>query len=113
LALFLKYQQIILRAGGGFMLLIAFVIHFWYIPQTGVSQNDLAAARVARMEASVLISKSTKSNKRQSDTSKYTEALKDTQKKQMEYLTVIVMIFGFLALGYSFVPRGKRDEENS
>ena len=92
------------------MLLIGFVIHFWVVPQKGVSQNDLAAARIARMEASVSSKNSSGSKKSKSDASCYTKGLKDTQKKQMEYLTIIVMIFGIASLGYSFMPKKGSDE---
>ena len=101
---FLKHQKIILRSLGALLLLVGFVIHFWFVPQKGVSQNDLAAARVARMEASIHI-KGAGSNKK--DTSGYSKALKETHKKQMEYLTIFMIIIGIGSLGYSFIP--KRD----
>ncbi|CAI6146539.1 MAG: hypothetical protein SPLUMA2_SPLUMAMAG2_00371 [uncultured Sulfurimonas sp.] len=44
---FLKYQQVILRSLGGFLLLIGFIVHFWTVPQEGISQNDRAAANLA------------------------------------------------------------------
>ena len=105
LKFFLKHQQSILRGGGGVMLLIGFIIHFWVVPQKGLSKSDLAAARIARMEASVNGKNSHTPKKAKHDASSYTKALKDTQKKQMEYLTILVMIIGVASLAYSFKPR--------
>jgi len=104
LEFFLKHQQVLLRSIGAFLLLIGFVIHFWVVPHEGVSKNDLAAQRVARMEASVSgVSSSTKPAK--ADGSHLSEALKSTQAKQMEYLTIIVMLLGGASLGYSFIKK--------
>lgn len=111
--IFLKYQQVILRAGGAFMLLVGFVIHFWIVPQEGFSKNDLAAANLARMEASLSGGSATSSTKGKPDASSYVKALKDTQKKQMQYLTIIAMILGVGSLGYSFKPKKEEEEQNS
>jgi len=112
LEFFLKHQQAILRGGGAFMLLVGFVIHFWIVPQEGLSKNDLAAARIARHEASMSTNSGTSTKKGKPDASSYTKALKDTQKKQMEYLTIIAMLFGIASLGYSFKPK-KQEEQIS
>jgi len=106
---FLKHQQTILRTIGALFLLVGFVIHFWVVPQKGLSQNDRAAANLARMEASVAGASSAKATKKKSDSTKFLKKLKDTQKKQMEYLTIIIMILGAGSLGYSFIK--KKDEE--
>jgi len=106
---FLKHQQIILRTAGALFLLIGFVIHFWVVPQKGVSKNDRAAANLARMEASVAGSSTPKAAKKKSDTSKFLKELKKTQEQQVEYLTIIIMILGAGSLGYSFIK--KKDEE--
>jgi len=105
---FLKHQQTILRTVGVLFLLLGFIIHFWVVPQKGLSQNERAAANLARMEASVTGS-SSKTLKKKSDTSKFLKKLKDTQEKQMEYITIFVMLLGAGSLGYSFIK--KRDEE--
>lgn len=101
---FLKHQQVILRSVGAFLLVISFVVHFWIGPKKGVSQNDLAAARVARMEASVHGSPSG-SKPAKLNASHLSEALKNTQAKQMEYLTIIIMLLGGASLGYSFLKK--------
>lgn len=102
---FLKYQQVILRSLGAFLLLIGFVIHFWTVPQKGISQNDRAAANLARMEASVKGSESTKQTKQKSDNLKFLKELKDQQEKQVEYFTILIMILGAGSLGYSFIKK--------
>jgi len=105
LEFFLKHQQVILRSVGGFLLLVGFVIHFWIVPQQGVSKNDLAAQRVARMEASVSGGSHSSSKPAKKDASHFAEALKNTQAKQMEYITIIVMLLGGASLGYSFLKK--------
>jgi len=110
LKFFFKHQQAILRGGGAFMLLVGFVIQFWVVPQEGISKNDLAAARVARMEASISGGNTAKENNGKPDASSYTKGLKNTQKKQMQYLTIIAMILGVASLGYSFKPKKEEEE---
>jgi len=102
---FLKYQQVILRSLGGFLLLIGFVIHFWSVPQKGISQNDRAAANLARMEASVKGSGTRNQTKQKSDHSKFLKELKGQQEKQVEYFTILIMILGAGTLGYSFIKK--------
>lgn len=99
---FLKYQKLILRVVGVVMLLIGFVVHFWITPKIVVSKSDIAAANVARMEASVAgaVTKSTKPDPRT-----IAKALKATKEKQMEYLTLFSMLFGILFLLYSFFKK--------
>ena len=109
--LFLKYKVLIMRSVGAMMLLIAFSIHFWTTPKEGLSANDKAAVRVARMEASAKGKSSTSSKSNQNDDSKFLDTLKDTQAKQVQYMTILVMVFGVGFLGYSFLPAKK--EENT
>jgi hypothetical protein len=105
LEFFLKHQKIIFRSLGSLMLLVGFVVHFWLTPKEVVSKNSMAAANVARMEASVS-GHSSKSNKSKPDTSHFLKAFEETKKKQMEYLTIIAMIFGIGFLAYSFFKKG-------
>lgn len=104
---FLKHKIVILRSIGAFFLIVGFVVHFWAMPKTvAVSANDVAAANVARMEASV--SGHTKSNKKtKPNMSHISKSLMNTQQKQLEYLTIFAMIFGVLFLAYSFVKKEK------
>ena len=86
------------------MLLTGFLIQFWSIPQKGISKNDLAAQRIARMEASI-VSNSVQQSESKPNTSNLTKSLKETQKKQMQYLTILAMILGIGSLGYSFLKK--------
>ncbi len=106
---FLKHKIAIFRSLGSLMLLVGFVAYFWITPKEGLSQNEIAAANVARMEARVAGGSGSSKKSQESSSSKILEELKNTQKKQMQYLTVIAMIFGVGFLGYSFLP--KRDSE--
>lgn len=102
---FLKHKIIILRSLGALMLVMGFAIHFWVTPKEGISANDKAAARIARMEASAKGNTVGSIKKSQNDTSKLLDALKETQAKQMQYLTILAMLFGIGFVGYSFIPR--------
>ena len=106
--LLVQYKVIIMRSLGALMLIIGFAVHFWLTPQKGLSENDKAIARVARMEASIKgKAQDTKvSNKK--DNSKFLEKLKETQTKQMQYMTILVMVFGVGFLGYSFIPKKRK-----
>ena len=90
-------------------MLIGFVIYFWVVPQEGISQNDRAAANLARMEASISGSSNSKKEKSKGDSSKILKELKETQKKQLKYLTILAMLLGGASLGYSFIKK-KEDE---
>ena len=107
---FLKHREVILRTLGALLLFVGFVIHFWTVPQKGVSENELAAANLARMEASVKGASSAKKETKKPDTSKFLQKLKSQQEKQIEYLTILTMLLGAGALGYSFVKRRGEDE---
>lgn len=86
------------------MLLIGFVVHFWMTPEEGVSKNDLAAANVARMEA-IVSGNGAATSQSKKDASHYVDAIEKTQKEQMRYLTIIVMVLGAGFLGYSFIQK--------
>ncbi len=103
---FLKHKIIILRTLGIIMLLVGFAVHFWVTPKMGVSENEIAAANVARMEASVRSIKSVKKTK--SDMSHITKALSQAQQQRAKYITIFAMILGVLFLAYSFLKK----EEN-
>ena len=108
--LFLKYKVVIMRSVGAMMLVIGFAVHFWTTPKEGLSANDKASARVARMEASAKGKSSSSSKSSQKDDSKFLDKLKDTQAKQVQYMSILVMVFGVGFLGYSFLPA---KEENT
>jgi len=104
LEFFLKHKTVILRTLGGLMILIAFMVHFWVTPKEGLSEVEMAAANVARMEASVAGPSSSSKAAKQS-ASQYIEELKNTQEKQMKYLTILSMVLGVGFVGYSFVKK--------
>ena len=101
---FTKHKIIILRFVGVVILLIGCAVHFWSQPQKGVSVNEIAAANVARMEAS--IKGDTKyTTKVKSDMSTFTKALTTVQQERTRYITIFAMILGILFLGYSFIKK--------
>jgi len=102
---FLKHKIIIFRTVGVMLLFVGFVIHFWVTPKKGVSEIDIAAANVARMEASVKGHGGGAAKQHKPDTSKFVEEFKNTQAKQRQYLTILAMISGIGFLGYSFIPK--------
>lgn len=102
---FLKHKTVIMRSLGGVMLVIGFTIHFWATPKEGISANDRAAANVARMEAKAKGQGSAQSKASKKSDSKFLDELKDTQAKQLQYLTIIAMILGVGFLSYSFMPK--------
>ena len=105
--LFLKYKTIIFRVTGTLMLLIGFAVYFWTTPKPVLTQNEIAAQNVARMEAKVSGGKGG-NKKPESSGSKIMTELKETQKKQLRYMVIIMMISGVAFLGYSFV--GKKED---
>jgi len=107
---FLKHKIIILRTIGALMLVVGFAAHFWVTPKKVISENDRAAANIARMEAKAKGTSSKPSKSTKKDDSKYLETMKNTQEKQMQYLTIIAMVLGVGSLGYSFV-RKEEDKE--
>lgn len=85
-------------------------------PKEGYSENEIALANIARMEANVYGSSGTSSKQsQQPDTSKFIEKLQDAQVQQVRYAVILTMVFGVLFLLYSFISKPKDDtlEENS
>ena len=99
----LKYKIFLLRIIGVLMLVIGFAAEFWVTPKEGFTQSEIAAANVARMEAS--IKGVTSGTKKAKSTNKYLEELKNKQEIQMRYLTIISMSLGVGFLGYSFMKK--------
>ena len=106
---FIKNKIVILRSLGALMLVVGFAIHFWTVPQKGLSANEKAAANVARMEAKVKGSSPSSAKSAKSDDSKFLKELKSTQAKQLQYLTILAMFFGVFFLGFSFLPKKEED----
>ncbi len=107
--LFIKNRIVILRTLGVLMLVIGFVVHFWVTPKEGFTQNEIARANIARMEARAIGDSGSSKKSSKPDSSKFLKELKSNQEKQVQYMTIIVMILGVGFLGYSFMS--KRDSE--
>jgi hypothetical protein len=106
LEILVQYKKPLIRTLGALLLLIGFVIHFWVTPKEGLSEIEIAAANVARMEASVS-GKSTSTKTQSTGTAPFFEEFKSTREKQMQYLTIIVMVLGAGFLLYSFFQKEK------
>jgi len=99
-----KYQQVIIRTVGAFILIVAIVIHFWSTPDEGVSEAKVAAANVARMEASIAGS-STQSKSKKAEELPLMHKYIQEKEKQFEYLTLVAMLLGGGFFLYSFVKK--------
>jgi uncharacterized protein YjeT (DUF2065 family) len=109
---FFKHQKVILRSVGVFLLVLGLTLFFWAAPQKVMSENEKAAANLARMEASVSGGSSSSSNTQQSSNhSTISAAMVETQKKQLRMLMIMVMVFGAGFLGYSFLKKEEKEEE--
>lgn len=93
------------------MLLLGFALYFWVTPKEVTNENMTAAANVARMEASVLESSSERKKTQKPETAKFVEELKNAQKKQVQYFTILTMVFGVVFLTCSFLSKPKSDSE--
>jgi len=105
LEFFIKNKILIFRSAGALMLLVGFVVHFWVTPKEGFTKNEIATRNVARMEAKVASDSGSSKKSTKKDDSKFLHELKKTQTRQMQYLTIFVMIIGVGFLGYSFIKR--------
>ena len=105
--IFLKHKVAIIRVLGVLLLVVGFAVHFWTTPKEGFTQNELAERNIARMEARASGGGGTSKKTSESSSAKILQELKNTQAKQMQYLTVIAMILGVGFLGYSFVRKKK------
>lgn len=108
--IFLRYRVIFFRVFGSLLLMAGFVVYFWSTPEEVVlSENDIAAINVARMEASVRGASSAEESINQPDISKIVDELKNAQEKQLEQMTLLAMAFGIGFLIYSFTLKGKKE----
>ncbi|MDF1874864.1 hypothetical protein JHD48_03850 [Sulfurimonas sp. SAG-AH-194-I05] len=101
--LFLKHKTVILRSFGLIMLVVSISLHFWSTPPKKLTQNERAAENVKRMEAKMRSTSVTNESKK--NESKFLEHLKKKQKKQLEYMTLLMMLFGVGFVGYSFLVK--------
>lgn len=98
-------KTLIMRVLGGLMLLGSLSVYFWSVPPKGLSENEKAMARIARIEASTTIKSSKSLQSKKKDDSKFLSKLKDKQAKQLQYLSIVIMLFGTGFLAYSFMPK--------
>lgn len=105
-----KHKTVLLRTLGALLLIVGFAVNFWTTPKKGLTKSEIAAANVARMEASVQGSSASKKAKEAAkpDTSPFLKHYQSTRSKQIKYITILAMIVGVLFLLYSFF---KKEEE--
>lgn len=107
----IKNRVFIFRLFGAVMLLVSFAIYFWAMPKEVLTDSEIAAANVARMEASILGRGTTTKASSKPQTSPFIEELKNAQKKQVEYLIIGSIVIGIVLIGYSFIAKPKNDSE--
>ncbi|MDD5400704.1 MAG: hypothetical protein PHQ93_05935 [Sulfurimonas sp.] len=105
--IFIKNRIIIFRTLGLVMLLVGFSVHIWTSPKEVLIENEIAAANVARMEASVAVARVSRKEAPKSEASKFIEELENAQNKQIQYLTMLSMALGVGLLAYSFIGKPK------
>jgi surface polysaccharide O-acyltransferase-like enzyme len=110
LEFFIKHQKVLFRSIGGALIFISFVAFFWTTPKEGFSENEIAAANVARMEARIAGQSSSSTAPQKENKSPFLETYKETQEKHMRYMLIIMMIFGVVFLAYSFISKKSIDE---
>lgn len=106
---FNKHKTLIFRVLGSLLLVLSFVVYFWKTPKEGLTENEIAAANVARMEARMASQMGGSTHKKKPDASQIAEKFKNTREDQLRYTLILMMVFGIGFLGYSFIS--KKDEK--
>lgn len=96
-----KNKKLALKVTGVNFLLMALVLLFWSQPKSGMSENEKAAANLARMEAQVR----TASQKPASSADDFKLAHSQYQEKQVQIFLVLMIVFGVGFLGYGFLKK--------
>ncbi len=99
----IKHKIILSRTVGIFFLVIGIGALFWSKPENVLSENEIAQANIARMEASLPQNKV--SSKQQTKSPSFMKAYKEKQKEHIRYLVIIVIISGIAFIGYSFIKK--------
>lgn len=94
-----KNQKLAYKITGANFLLMALVLLFWSQPKAGLSENEKAAANVARMEAK------TKGRVSSSAAGNIMKEHHESQKKQLRIFLIIMTISGAAFLGYGFLKK--------
>ncbi|WP_345993439.1 hypothetical protein [Sulfurimonas sp. HSL-1716] len=76
---------------------------FWTKPDTALTENQIAEANIARMEAS--LPKSVVSAKKKPKPPSFMKAYKEKQKEHIRYLVIFFIISGIVFLAYSFIKK--------
>ncbi|MBU0631934.1 hypothetical protein KKA17_04755 [bacterium] len=103
LELIIKHKVILSRSVGIFLIIIGIVALFWSKPEKVLTENEIAEANIARMEAS--LPKNTVSSKKETKSSPFMKAYKDKQKEHIRYLVIVLIISGIAFFGYSFIKK--------
>lgn len=106
---FLEHQTVIFRSVGAFLFVLGLALYFWAAPQKALTPNEKAAANLARMEAAVSGGSSQQLKSKEPKSSSISQAIRETQKKQLRMLMVMVMVFGAGFLGYSFLKNENKE----
>ncbi len=80
---------------------MALVLLFWAQPKEGMSEEEKAAANVARMEALA----SGKSQKKASQPPSFMKEYRETQKTQLRIFLILMVISGTGFLVYGFLKK--------
>ena len=93
---------------GANFLVMAVVLLFWSQPKEGLSENEKAAANVARMEARMSGTSVTKP----SSQSNFMKEYRQSQKAQLQIFIVIMVVAGAGFLLYGFLKKeDPKDQE--
>lgn len=86
---------------GANFLVMALILLFWSQPKESMSEDEKAAANVARMEAQV----SGNSQKKASQPPSFMKEYKQTQKTQLRIFLIFMVISGTGFLAYGFLKK--------
>ena len=99
----MKYKRILSRTVGIVLLVVGVAALFWSKPDAVLSENEMAEANIARMEAS--LPKSAAVSKNQPKEAPFMKAYKEKQKEHIRYLVIVLIISGAAFVGYSFIRK--------
>lgn len=99
---FKKNKKMAYKITGANFLLMALVLLFWSQPKEGMSENEMAAANVARMEAKV---QGGSGGKKAAQSPNFMQEHHETQKKQLRVFLILMIIAGAGFLGYGFLKK--------
>ena len=98
-----KHKIIFLRSVGILLFLTGVVSLFWSKPEKAMTENEIAEANIARVEAA--LPKSASSAVKKSQQSPFMKAYKEKQQEHIRYLVIALMVGGVLFFGYSFIKK--------